>query len=235
MPVNHQDRPLDNLREEVIDRLIVNYAHEALSLEAFERRLDEALASNDADELSELVADLEFEADKTYADQKREELALDLDYDYAGVQDVEYCINVFGGSNRSGAWHVPKEIRMLNLFGGGEIDFSDAKFTHPTVRIKMLTLFGGASIYVREDVNTVSKVVAIFGGSDNSAPSNRSSNAPMIIVEGLVMFGGASIEIKRSIKEKFVDFANRFRGQQPRRKAASSDGVATPLFKEDRG
>ena len=43
MPVPPQDRPLTAVREETIDRLIVNYGHGKLSLEAFERRLDEAL------------------------------------------------------------------------------------------------------------------------------------------------------------------------------------------------
>ncbi len=233
MPVEIQDRPIDVLREDVIDQLIVNYGHEELSLEAFERRLDQALASDDANELSELVADLELKADKSYVDQKREELDLILDYDYSATRDVEYAINIFGGSNRSGPWNVPKEIRMLNLFGGGEIDFTEAKFTHPSVRIKILTLFGGATIYVREDINTVSKIISIFGGTDNSAPSRASSSAPVVIVEGLVMFGGTTIKIKRTIKEIFVDFADRIRGVQ-RPKSNKQGTGATPLFKQNR-
>ena len=240
MPVKSQDRPIDVLREEVIDQLIVNYGHEELSLEAFERRLDQALASDDAGELSELVADLELKADQSYADQKREELNLDLDYDYGATPEIEYAFNIFGGSNRSGPWNVPREIRMFNLFGGGEIDFTEARFTHPSVRIKMLTLFGGASIYVREDINTVSKVISIFGGTDNSAPSSRSSHAPVVIIEGLVMFGGTTIKIKRTIKEIFVDFADRIRGVQRPSSNKSNNQVnnkvkgATPLFKQDR-
>jgi len=234
MPVKNQDRPIDVLREEVIDQLIVNYGHEELSLDAFERRLDQALGSDDPDERTELVADLELKADKNYADQKREELV--LDYDYGVTRDVEYSITIFGGNSRSGRWNVPKEIKMLNLFGAGEIDFTEAKFTHPSVRIKMLTLFGGASIYVREDINTVSKIISIFGGTDNSAPSNGSSHAPVVIVEGLVMFGGAEIKIKRTIKEIFVDFADRIRGVKrtsSNKPNAQKEGV-TQLFKQDR-
>jgi hypothetical protein len=232
MPVKSQDRPIDVLREEVIDQLIVNYGHEELSLEAFERRLDQALASDDASELDELVADLELKVDEGYTDQKHAELDLVLDYDYAGTRDVEYSINIFGGNSRGGQWNVPKEIKMINLFGGGEIDFTEARFTHPSVRIKMLTLFGGASIYVREDINTVSKIISIFGGTDNSAPSSRNSNAPVVIVEGLVMFGGVDIKIKRSIKEIFVDFADRIRGIQRPGSNRQGRGV-TPLFKQD--
>ena len=212
MPVQNQDRPLDVVREEVIDQLIFNYGHATLSAEAFERRLDQALASGTVAELDTLVADLELQSDPSYVQQKREELDADLDYNYGSPDEVEYSINVFGGNSRSGHWQVPREIRMLNVFGGGEIDFTDAKFSHPVVRIRTFTLFGGASIYVREDLNTTSKIVSIFGGSNNEAPSNKSSQAPLVIVEGIVIFGGVSIEVKRTIKEMFLDFANRFRG-----------------------
>jgi len=40
MPVESQDRPVDVLRKEVIDQLIVIYAHEEPSREAFGRRLE---------------------------------------------------------------------------------------------------------------------------------------------------------------------------------------------------
>ena len=224
---------IDHLREQVIDQLIVNYGHEALSLEEFESRLDKALVSDNRLELKELVSDLEIQADNSYAEQKREALELDLEYDYGAAEDVEYAVNVFGGSNRSGEWTVPKEIRMFNLFGGGEIDFTDAKFTHPSVRIKLFTLFGGATIYVREDINAVSKIISIFGGTDNSAPSNPGRRGPVVVVHGFVMFGGTSIKIKRTIKEMFVDFANRFRGvQQPRARRSSRNGDVTPLFED---
>jgi hypothetical protein len=43
MPVTPNDRPIETLREETIDQLIMNYGHGKLSREAFERRLDEAL------------------------------------------------------------------------------------------------------------------------------------------------------------------------------------------------
>jgi len=234
MPVQIQDRPIEVLREEVIDQLIVNYAQEVLSLEAFERRLDQALACSDAIELCQLVADLEITADESYVDQKREELILESGYDYGATRDVEYAVNIFGGSSHGGAWTVPKEIRMLNLFGGGEIDFTEARFTHPSVRIRVLTLFGGANIYVREDINTVSNILSLFGGTNNSAPSHRNSHAPVVIVEGLVIFGGTDIKIKRTIKEIFVDFADRIRGRKRRNSSGldQPETVATPLFKQ---
>lgn len=45
MRVKLEDRPIEQVREETIDKLIVNYSHAVISAEAFERRLDEATDS----------------------------------------------------------------------------------------------------------------------------------------------------------------------------------------------
>ncbi len=205
MPVAPQDRPLASVREDTIDRLIVNYGHGKLSLEAFERRLDEALDAKSHDVLLALTADLELAADKAYANAKREELSQRPPA--SDGRDVEHMIHIFSGGNRSGAWTAAREIRMLNLFGGADLDFSSAQFSGGTTRVRMLCLFGGANFYVSEDINTVQKAVCIFGGIDNRAPSSYRPNAPTLVIEGLCLFGGATIKIKRTMKERWLEFA----------------------------
>jgi hypothetical protein len=210
MPVVPQDRPINALREETIDQLIVNYGHGQLSLAAFERRLDEALDTQSHDRLLELTKDLDLRVDKQYAEQKRAELGLRVEpaanRDDAG--DVEHMINVFGGTNRGGPWDVPSRIRMLTLFGGADLDFSEARFTSQTTCITMLCIFGGVSLRVREGVRTVSKAVCVFGGVDNRGPSTADRNAPTIVLQGLVLFGGADIKIKKTAKERWLEFAD---------------------------
>jgi hypothetical protein len=212
MPVVPQDRPISALREETIDQLIVNYGHGKLSLAAFERRLDEALDTQSHDRLIELTKDLDLRADKQYAEQKRAELGIRVepvdDYHREDVGDVEHMINIFGGTNRSGQWDVPSRIHMLNLFGGSDLDFSEARFTSRTTRITMVTLFGGVHLRVREGVRTISKAVCIFGGVDNRGPSTTDPNAPTIVLQGLVLFGGADIKIKKTAKERWLEFAD---------------------------
>jgi hypothetical protein len=205
MPVVPQDRPLASVREETIDRLIVNYGRGKLSLEAFERRLDQALDAKTADQLLPLVADLELTADKAYADAKRDELA--PHEPAGGAHEIEHMFHIFGGSNRRGAWTVPHEIRMFNIFGGGELDFSKAVFTQPVTRIKMLCLFGGAEIRVAEDQNVLSKAICIFGGVDNRSGGMQRPGAPTIIIEGFILFGGCSIRVKKSVRERWIQFA----------------------------
>ena len=209
MPVPPQDRPIDTLREETVDQLIMNYGHGKLSREAFERRLDEALDTKSHDKLLELTRDLDLKTDKQYAAQKKAELGIRMEERPAAeVDEVEHMINIFGGSNRRGAWDVPKEIRMINVFGGAELDFSDARFSAQTTYVTIFCMFGGVSFRVREGMRTVSKAVCIFGGVDNRAPSTTDPNAPTLLIQGLALFGGADIRVKKTPKQRLHEFAS---------------------------
>lgn len=206
MTITIQDRPIEKYREEVIDQLVMNYGHDRLSLEAFQRRLDQAFDAQEHDTLSELVTDLDLVIDESYVDQKKEEFSIGIDQGES--QDVEYMVNIFSGSNRGGTWNVAKEIRMLNIFGGGDIDLTDARFCHPEIHVRMLCIFGGVTIFVPKEVNVVSNALCLFGGLENKAQTNAGSGSPKVVVEGLVLFSGVSIKIKKVLKERFVEFAD---------------------------
>jgi hypothetical protein len=212
MPVTPQDRPLDVLREETVDQLIMNYGHGKLSREAFERRLDEALDTKSHERLLELTKDLDLKADRRYTAQKKAELGIRVEPAAADhVDDAELIVNVFAGNTRKGAWHVPRAIRAINIFGGTDLDFTDASFTSQTTYITVFCLFGGVNVRVREGMRTLSKAVAIFGGIDNRAPSTLDPNAPLLIVEGLVLFGGVDIRVKKTPKQRLHEFADTLR------------------------
>lgn len=206
MPVAYQDKPIDLLREEAIDQLIMNYGHGQISLEAFERRLDRAYESQDHQTLAELTADLTLDIDKAYIEKKKQEMG--VHYDTEPPEDIDYVVNIFGGSNRSGAWSVPREMVVFSIFGGGEIDFSEARFSPAGVKVKIYCIFGGISIVVPKEVNTRCKAICIFGGIDNRGSSEASAGAPTVSVEGLVLFGGAEIKVKRLLREQVRQFAD---------------------------
>src|SRR5262245_5110030 len=96
---------------------------------------------------------------------------------------------------------------MLNIFGGGEVDFSKAQFTSPVVHIKMLCLFGGVSIFVHEEQKVISKALCVFGGFDTRGGSAAVPGAPPSIIAGSVLCGGASVRVRRSMRERWLQFA----------------------------
>lgn len=212
MPVTAEDRPIDALREETVDQLIMNYGHGKLSREAFERRLDEALDTKAHERLLELTSDLDLQADHQYTAQKKAELGIRVDPSAAHRTDeADTIVNIFAGNNRRGAWDVPRAIRLINVFGGCELDFTDARFTAETTYITVFCLFGGADIRVRNGMRTISKALAIFGGVDNRGATTTDPNAPLLVIEGLCLFGGIDIRVKKTPRERLTEFADQLR------------------------
>ncbi|GGF73081.1 DUF1707 domain-containing protein [Alteromonas lipolytica] len=203
------DRPIEQVREEIIDKLIYHYSHGVISAEAFERRLDAAMASQNHQEIVDLAADLTMDVDDNFTRQKEQKL--NINYATTDAPATETFINVMGGSDRTGRWNVPAEIRVLDFMGGCTIDFSDAVFTTPNVTIKALCIMGGSDIKVPENVNVVTKAFCFMGGVSNKAPSIADRQAPTITVEGFVLMGSIDIDLKRTIKEKFIALANQFK------------------------
>ncbi len=207
MSVNLEDRPIENVRTEVIDQLIMNYSHGELSYQAFERRLDQAMLATKNAELEALITDLPLTVDKNYQQSKQQNLK--THYSESKVIDEhDSFISIFSGNERTGCWSVAKEIKMISIFSGAKLDFTDAQFTQPVTRIKVFSLFSGDGIYVPENINIISKAFCIFGSIDNKVNTYATPNAPTVIIEGISVFSSLTIEIKRTLKEKFIEFAD---------------------------
>ncbi|SET57439.1 DUF1707 domain-containing protein [Thalassotalea agarivorans] len=212
MSVKINDRPTEKVREEVIDRLIMNYGHGELSYEAFNRRLDEAMDTQNNETLQSLVEDLPLTPDEQYIRSKTEENA--ATYVSEGATEEEHIVSIFSGSDRGGRWVVPKKLKVTTVFGGGDLNFSEAVFSQQQTEIEVFCLFGGVDIHVPEGVNVVSRMFNIFGGvsnNTNNAIGSQANVAPTIVVTGYCIFSGVNIRIPRSIKERFVSFADEFK------------------------
>ena len=206
MSVAMKDRPTQAVRDEVIDQLIMNYSHGELSYEAFERRLDIAMESQDNEEIAKQAEDLKLNVDESYVESKKHNMA--FNFEPSSEQGIDSVVSVFGGNKRSGAWKVAGELKVLSAFSGTEIDFTNATFTQKVTTVKVFSLFSGNDIFVPENVNVVSKVFCIFGGVDNDSQTSATIDAPTLVIEGFAIFSGVDISIKQSLKERFVAFAD---------------------------
>ncbi len=207
MPVILEDRPIEQVREETIDQLIHNYSHGVISSEAFERRLDQAMNSDSHQEIVELVADLSLKADSNYTDKKEHQFTPSYSTNNSD-DDALNLKSILGNIERSGQWYVPKNITINGILGEATLDFTDAVFQHQNITIKLNCILGSSKIYVPENVNVVCKTYGIISSIENKAPSMANRQAPVITIEGKVVLGSLNVAIKRTIKEKFIAFAN---------------------------
>ncbi|MFE9425347.1 DUF1707 domain-containing protein [Kitasatospora sp. NPDC006697] len=111
-------------------------------------------------------------------------------------------VAVFGGATRKGRWRVGSVIRATAIFGGIEIDLTDAVFESPEVEITVNAFFGGVSVRVPENVTLVGTGFGIFGGFDVREQTAPDPHAPVVRVKGSAIFGGADAKARKGKKLK---------------------------------
>ncbi|MBC8486450.1 MAG: hypothetical protein H8D45_10470 [Bacteroidetes bacterium] len=113
--------------------------------------------------------------------------------------DAEFIdeFNIFSGSERKISIKNFKGGKITSIFGGSEIDLTDAELSSGTNVIELFYMFGGSSLTVPNDWTVINKVTSILGGfSDKRSVSTSGQNDPKktLILKGFVMFGGGEIK-----------------------------------------
>src|SRR5207342_1188911 len=82
----------------------------------------------------------------------------------AARRATSFVLSIFGGSDRAGRWRVAERLRVVNIFGGADLDLREATLVSPEVHITVVSIFGGSDIVVPEGVHAELSSFAIFGG-----------------------------------------------------------------------
>lgn len=110
---------------------------------------------------------------------------------------TDNLIAVFGGSARRGRWRVGRRTNAFALFGGVDIDLSEAVFEQQEIVVHATAIFGGVEIRVPENVTVRNAGTGIFGGFDVADSESDDPAAPVVVVSGLAVFGGVEAKPKR--------------------------------------
>ncbi len=97
---------------------------------------------------------------------------------------------IFGGGERTGRWRVKRRTNAFAVFGGHDLDMTDAVFEGREVTVWAFAVFGGIDITVPDAVAVRSEGVGIFGGFGVRGGDDPDPNAPVVVVKGLALFGG---------------------------------------------
>lgn len=187
-------RASDTDRDKVIAVLNTAYAEGRLTQDEHSERLDEATRARTFDDLICLTRDLvplNPTAPVMAAPQHSTNLpVIDRGRPSAGPDNL---IAIFGGSGRTGTWRARRRIQSFAMFGGCDLDFTDAVFEDDVIEISGGWVFGGLDVIVPEGVNVRDETVAIFGGTDvkGIAPA---AGGPTIVIKGLCLFGAVDVK-----------------------------------------
>jgi len=106
------------------------------------------------------------------------------------TESFDHMVAIFGGGERKGRWRVKRRTNAIAVFGGHDLDMTDAVFEGREVTIWAFAVFGGIDITVPEGVTVRNEGVGIFGGFAARGSDDPDPNAPTVVVKGLALFGG---------------------------------------------
>ncbi|HEX2080077.1 MAG TPA: DUF1707 domain-containing protein [Longimicrobium sp.] len=186
--------PLEQTRESVVQQLSVHFAHDNLTAEALEERLDRAYQASTLDELRSLVSDLPVLHQDGAAPGPRTYVSPETG---SHVAERQIVVGIMGGAEKKGVWTPAKQIYVVAMMGGVELDFRDARFGPGVTEVIVFAVMGGAEIVVPPGVHVELNGVALMGGfgQTGSAPLPTDPHAPVLRIGGFALMGGVEVNI----------------------------------------
>ncbi|WP_222723714.1 DUF1707 domain-containing protein [Streptomyces sp. t39] len=109
-----------------------------------------------------------------------------------------FALGMFGGFQRRGEWVVPPRFTAWSMWGGGQLDLSEARYAEQETVIRAVALFGGTEIVLPDDIEVEVRGFGLFGVfGKRGARKHTKPGTPRVLIKGLAMFGGVVTRTRR--------------------------------------
>ncbi|MFD9906741.1 DUF1707 domain-containing protein [Streptomyces sp. NPDC059063] len=227
-------RASDADRERVAEVLREAMAEGRLDMDEFNERLDAAYQARTYGDLAPLTQDLPVAgaAAPKVSMVKRSsgEGSAEIDWSermVGGEPSSTGAFAIWSGFSRKGPWTVGRLFTSFAMWGGGEIDLREARFTERDVTIRCFTVMGGIGVVVPPDLSVTVKGFGFMGGFGDDATGEGTPGSPRVTVTGFALMGGVGVE--RKLRK-----AERQRIKEERRKAKLEARESRRLAHEER-
>jgi hypothetical protein len=125
-----------------------------------------------------------------------------------------------GGAERRGSWTPPRQLNVIAVMGGVELDFREARFAPGVTEVTCFAMMGGIEITVPPGVHVETSGMGLMGGfaHSGSADAPADPNAPVLRIGGVAIMGGVELNV-RFPGENRGDARRRERLQRAERRA----------------
>src|SRR5215470_15645422 len=175
-------RASDAERDAALERLSAATGDGRLTLEEFSQRMDRATTAKTRAELDRLVADLPTDvggASSAVAGR--------------GPRRPSWHISPIGGLSVSGPWRMERNVIVVSLIGGADLDLSQAQLAAPEVTLTKVSLLGGVSLAVPPGIRVVASGFSLIGGTSVEAGPEPGPGAPTVRIRAFSLLGGTRI------------------------------------------
>jgi hypothetical protein len=179
-------------REQVISALSDSFAHDVFDVDEFERRIDLAHRATSVVELDKLVVDLTAPSTSTALVPAPSTEALSTWPERRTVRGI------LGGFDKKGGWTVARRLKATAFWGGGRLDFREARFAPGVTELRIMAVMGGIEILVPPWLAVECDATSIMGGFEelNRGHGSPDPDRALLRITGFAVMGGVSIETR---------------------------------------
>lgn len=188
--------PLEQTRERVIAELCRGFAEEHIDADQLQQRLDVAQRAATVEELRKLVSDLPVPAQPTGpAPMPRDAVRVALP---SQVSDQQTIVAVMSGAARKGAWTPSRQLNVIAVMGGAELDFRQALMPPGITELNIFACMGGVEVVVPPGVRVEMNGIALMGGFEERMRIDEPppADAPVLRIGGFVLMGGVDVSVR---------------------------------------
>ena len=208
-------RQLSAERDRVAQALSLHYAADHLHLDELEDRLERVYRAQSPAQLESLLAGLAM-----LSTDALDAGAAPVMAPPGMVPNRGVVFAIMGGATRKGSWLMPRELKVVAIMGGVEIDLREARFSPGVSEIDVTAFMGGVEILVPRGVRVEVLGAAFMGGfeADAGDASALDASQPVLRVTGLAIMAGVEVKVRRPGKKTLARFeaaVNASRGNLP--------------------
>lgn len=183
-------RPIEQVRERVINELSEHFARDHLSLDELETRMTRVYSATTPQEVDALVEDLPALATGA-------PLPAEADPYSPAPKLRERLVAIMSGIVRRGLWKIPRRLKVVAVMGGVELDLRQAVLPPGVTEISAFVFMGGLVVRVAPGVRLETDGVAIMGGFEDRIhdPGAATADAPVVRVTGVAIMGGVDASV----------------------------------------
>ena len=190
-------RASDADREQTAEILRQAAGEGRLTMDELEERLNLTYESRTHGELEKLTADVRVVGRPGPAPESGVVVR-------KGEGGTGWLLSIMSGHDRKGRWRVGRSLKVVNFWGGSDLDLNDAELADDYVEMTVVSIMGGAEIRVPEGLNVELSEFAFMGGNDIKLGDERPvRGGPTLRLKVISIMAGVSVKRgrKRSREE----------------------------------
>ena len=174
-------RPIEQVRERVIEALSEHFARDNITIDDLETRMARVYAATTPQDVESLLDGLPALATGA-------PLPAVSEPNSPAPKLRERLVAIMSGIVRRGLWRIPRRLRVVAIMGGVDLDLREAELPPGVTEIRAFIFMGGLEVKVRPGVRLETDGVAIMGGFEDKT-SRGSETGPTLTVRGTAIMG----------------------------------------------